>query len=127
MEIQIVDILADIVRVNTAIGSFHGIWCSSAPVVSKRYIVELDSDDVLTSDAVELSNSCDPCIESVNQRIIITGLVEEIQDEVMILRLQKSLVMLEISPSSNFMQYIGHYVRVRLSEIKLYDTGIYER
>lgn len=127
MEIQIVDNRAGIVRVNTAIGCFRGIWCSSAPVVSKRYIVELDSDDVLTSDAVELSNSSDPCIESVDQIIIITGFVEEIQDEVMILRLQKSLVMLEISPGSNFTQYIGHYVRVRLNEIKLYDTGIYSR
>ena len=49
----------------------------------------------------------------------------KIQDEVMILRLQKSLMMLEISSSLDFLQYIGHYVRVRLSEIKLYDTGIY--
>ena len=125
MEIQIVDNQADIVRVNTAIGFFNGIWCSSAPVVSKRYIVELDSDDVLTSDAVELSNSCNPWIEYVDQTINITGFVEEIQDEVMILRLQKSLMMLEISSSLDFVQYIGHYVRVRLSEIKLYDTGIY--
>lgn len=125
MEIQIVDNQANIVRVNTTIGCFNGIWCSSTPVVSKRYIVELDSDDVLTSDAVELSNSCNPWIEYVDQTINITGFVEEIQDEVMILRLQKSLMMLEISSSLNFVQYIGHYVRVRLSEIKLYDTGIY--
>lgn len=125
MEIQIVDNRADVVRVNTAIGCFSGIWCSSTPVISRRYIVELDSDDVLTSDAVELSNFCNPCIECVDQTIYITGFVEEIQDEVMILRLQNSLVMLEISSGSIFMQYIGHYVRVRLSEIKLYDTGIY--
>ena len=125
MEIQIVDNLADIVRVYTAIGCFNGIWCSSTPEVSKRYIVELDSDDVLTSDAVELSTSCNPRIEYVDQIINITGFVEEIQDEVMILRLQKSLMMLEISSSLDFVQYIGHYVRVRLSEIKLYDTGIY--
>lgn len=125
MEIQIVDNHANIVLVNTAIGCFKGIWCSSTPVVSKRYIVELDSDDVLTSDAVELLNSCNPWIEYVDQTINITGFVEEIQDEVMILRLQKSLMMLEISSSLDFVQYIGHYVRVRLSEIKLYDTGIY--
>ena len=125
MEIQIIDNKADIVQVCTAIGCFSGIWCSSSPVVTKRYIVELDSDDVLTSDAVELLNSCNPWIEYVDQTINITGFVEEIQDEVMILRLQKSLMMLEISSSLDFVQYIGHYVRVRLSEIKLYDTGIY--
>ncbi len=125
MEIQIVGNQADIVRINTAIGSFNGIWCSSTPVVSKKYIVELDSDEVLTSDAVVLSNSSNPRIEYVDQTIYITGFVEEIQDEVMILRLQKSLMMLEISSSLDFVQYIGHYVRVRLSEIKLYDTGVY--
>lgn len=125
MEIQIIDNQADIVQVSTAIGCFNGIWCSSTPVVSKRYIVELDSDDVLTSAVVELSDSCNPHVEYVDQAINITGFVEEIQDEVMVLRLQKSLMMLEISSSMDFMQYIGHYVRVRLSEIKLYDTGIY--
>ena len=125
MEIQIVDNQGDTVRVNTAIGCFNGIWCSSTPVVSKRYIVELDSDDVLASDAVELSNSCNPCIENVDQAINIIGFVEEIQDEVMVLRIQKSLMMLEISSSLDFVQYISRYVRVRLSEIKLYDTGIY--
>ena len=124
MEIQIVDNQGDTVRVNTAIGCFNGIWCSSTPVVSKRYIVELDSDDVLNSDEVELSNSCNPCIEHVDQMINITGFVEEIQDNVMILRLQKSLMMLEISSGFDFVQYSGHYVRVRLSKIKLYDTGI---
>ena len=125
MEIQIIDNQADIVRVRTPIGCFNGVWCSSTPVISKRYIVELDSDDVLTLAAVEFSDSCNPCIEYVNQAINVTGLVEEIQDEVMVLRLQKSLMLLEISSSLDFEQYIGHYVCIRLSEIKLYDTGIY--
>jgi len=125
MEIQIIDNQANIVQVSTEIGCFNGIWCSSTPVVSKRYIVELDSDDVLTSAVVELSDSCNPYIEYVDQAINITGFVEEIQDEVMVLRLLKSLMMLEISSSLDFVQYIGRYVRVRLSEIKLYDTGVY--
>lgn len=125
MEVQIIDNWADVVRVNTAIGCFIGIWCSSTPVVSKRYIVELDSDDVLSPDAVELSNSYNPSIEHVDQTINIIGFVEEVQDEVMFLRLHESLMMLEIFSSLDFAQYIGHYIRVRLREIKLYDTGIY--
>ncbi len=125
MEIRIVDNTANIVRVNTAIGSFDGIWCSSTPVISKKYIVELDCDDVLTADRVEISTSGIPCIEYINQMIHITGYVEEIQDSIMILRLQDSLMMLEISPSFEFMHYVGHYVRVRLSNVRLYDTGIY--
>lgn len=124
MEIQIVDSWADIVRVHTAIGCFNGVWRSSTPAVLKRYIVELDSDDVLTPDAVELSNSSKPWIAYVDQTINITGLVEEVQDEVIILRLQHSIMMLEISSKLDFVQYVGRYVHVRLSEIKLYDTGI---
>ncbi len=125
MEIQIVDSWGNIVRVNTEIGCFNGVWCSSSPAVAKSYIVELDSDDVLTPDAVELSNFSKPWIAYVDQTINITGLVEEVQDEVIILRLQNSLMMLEISSKLDFVQYVGCYVHVRLSEIKLYDTGIY--
>ena len=66
-----------------------------------------------------------PSIEHVDQVINIIGYVEEIQDNVMVLRLQTSLMMLEVSSELDFRQYIGHYVRVRLCEIKLYDTGIY--
>ena len=125
MEIQIIGNLADIVQVNTAIGCFRGIWCTPKPVVFKRYIVELDCDDVLALDAVEFSNSCDPCIECVDNAVYINGFVEEIQDAVMVLRLQKSLMMLELSPGLDFVPYVNHYVRIRLSEIKIYDTGIY--
>lgn len=34
-------------------------------------------------------------------------------------------MMLDIFSEVDFGQYIGHYVRVKLSEIKLYDIGIY--
>lgn len=125
MEVKIVDKRADKVRVNTAIGNFNGIWCSSTPVILKRYIVELDSDEALALDAVELSNSCNPCIECVDQTIYITGLVEEIQEGVLILRLQKTIMMFDLLPNLDFAQYIDHYVRIRLREIKLYDIGIY--
>ena len=124
MKIQIIENQSNIVRVSTEIGCFNGIWCSPTPIVSKKYIVELDSDNVLTSDEVELSNSCIPCIEEFEKAIFVTGLVEEIQDNIMFLRLQKSLIMLAISCELDFVQYVGCYVRIRLSEIKLYDTGI---
>lgn len=125
MEVLIVDKQEDKVRVNTEIGWFNGIWCSLEPVVSKKYIVELDSDEVLTLNEIELSSFKNPCIEYANETTYITGKVEEIQDNMMILRLQKSIMMLEILSDINFTHYIGNYVRISLSEIKLYDTGIY--
>ena len=125
MEVQIVDNQAKTVCVHTTIGCFNGIWCSQTPVISKRYIVEMDSDEVLTLDDVEFSKSCEPCIEQAGKIINITGFVEEIQDEVMVLRVQKSLMMIGIISDFDFWQYNGHYVCVKLREIRLYDTGIY--
>ena len=124
MEVQIVEKRADKVCVNTAIGCFYGVWCSSEPAIFSRYIVELDSDEVLAFDAIKRSKTHKPSIESTDEAIYITGLVEEIQDRVMILRLQKTIMMLEITTNLALEQHIGHYVRVRLNEIRLYDTGI---
>ena len=125
MEIQIVENEENIVQVHTSIGDFKAIWCSSTPLISKKYIVELDSDDVITLDKVRISDSCNPRIENFEQAICITGFVQEIQDAVMILQLDKHLMMLELSENSDFSQYIGRYVSVRFDEIKLYDTEIY--
>lgn len=125
MEIQIVENEENIVQVHTSIGDFKAIWCSSTPLISKKYIVELDSDDVITLDKVRISDSCNPRIENFEQAICITGFVQEIQDAVMILQLDKHLMMLELSANSDFSQYIGRYVSVRFDEIKLYDTEIY--
>jgi hypothetical protein len=125
MEIQIVENEENMVQVHTSIGDFKAIWCSSTPLISKKYIVELDSDDVITLDKVRISDSCNPRIENFEQAICITGFVQEIQDAVMILQLDKHLMMLELSANSDFSQYIGRYVSVRFDEIKLYDTEIY--
>jgi len=125
MEAEVVKKTGDMVYINTAVGNFNGIWCSSNPVALKKYVVELDSDEVLTLDAIECSDISSPSIECVNQSIFITGLVEEIQDRVMTLRLQGYIMMLEILSDLDFIQYVGCYVRVCLREIKIYDTSIY--
>lgn len=124
MEIQIIEKTADKVRVNTSLGSFDGIWCSQEPVLFKKYIVELDSDDVLTSNDVELVESTFTHIENSEKNVIVFGLVEEVKDGVMVLRLQKYIMIVEISSDLDFLKYVGCFVRVKLSEIKIYDCGI---
>lgn len=124
MEIQVLDKQENIVQVHTAIGCFSGTWCSSPPKVFKNYIVELDSDEVLTLDAVELSNLGKPQIECVGQNTYFIGFVEEIKNNLMIFRLQKAIMMLEISPYFDFSKFIGYYIKIRLREVKIYDTGI---
>lgn len=124
MEVLVVFKDLDIVRVDTKIGSFNGQWCSQEPIVAKKYIVELDTDEVLTSDDIEISDFRNPYIECLNDKIYVTGLIETVEDNVMILRLQESIMMVEISSNTVLSNCIGHYVRIRLRKIKLYDTGV---
>ena len=124
MEVLIINRWGKSVRVSSPIGSFNGVWCSSDPVISKRYIVELDSDSVLTLDAIKLSSSASFHIECIKDVVYFTGLVEGIENNVMYLRLCGSIVMLELLPHSDFEVFIGRYITVRINDIKLYDTGI---
>ena len=87
--------------------------------------MELDSDEVITPDVINISDDRNASIKSINGMVYLVGLVEEIQDKVIILRLQKTIMMLEVSNEFDFTQYIGHYVNVTLGDINLYDTGIY--
>ena len=125
MEVKIIDVWEDTVLVDSSIGTFRGIWCSSYPQVSKTYIVELDIDEVITLEAINCANTLIPCIKCEDNQTIIVGFVEDVQDDVMFLRLQKSIMMFEIAPSLEFAQYTGSYVQIRIGTIKIYDTGIY--
>lgn len=124
MEVQIVEKHENMVRVNTTIGFFYGIWCSPVPAELRKYIVELDSDDVLTLETIRLSNSSEPCISCLDGIIYLNGVVEEIQDGLIFLRLHKSIMMLEISPHFDFSMFFNQFVCVRLHGINLFDTGL---
>ena len=50
MEVMVVGKCLNKVKVNTKIGSFNGIWCSSDPTLFKKYSVELDCDEVINQD-----------------------------------------------------------------------------
>ena len=124
MEVQILEKQDGFVRVKSTIGSFYGTWCSSTPIVTKKYIVEIDSDAVLTRDDVELSNCNRPSIEGTKGITYIVGLVEEIENDTIVLRLQSTIMMLETLPNLDFTQYLGRYVKISISDVVLYDVGI---
>ena len=124
MEVQILEKQDGFVRVKSTIGSFYGTWCSSTPIVAKKYIVELDSDAVLTLDDVELSKCNKPSVKGTKGMTYVVGLVEEIENSIIILRLQSTIMMLEILPNLDFTQYLGRYIKISISDIVLYDVGI---
>lgn len=120
MNAVVVNYHDDLVKVKTEVGIFEGIWCSDKPTEYRHYDLELACDDVIVQDVLQYSGISTPFIINVENGIIINGFLEEIEDCVLFLRLFGDLLMLEISPTSGFPQYVGHYVRIRLSHIQLY-------
>lgn len=115
----------NIVQVKSHIGCFEGIFCSDKAAEYRQYDFELASDDIITQKSLRFSTISLPSVDNYEDAIIINGLVEAVEDDILFLRLSGDVLMLNHSPDSNFAQYVGRYVQIRLSEIKLYDTGIY--
>lgn len=113
------------VQVKSHIGCFEGIWCSDKSVEYRQYDFELASDDIITQQSLRFSTISVPSVGNYEDAIILNGLVEAAEDDVLFLRLSDDVLMLDHSHDSDLAQYVGRYVQVRLSEIKLYDTGIY--
>ena len=125
MEVLILDNHNGFVQVKTAIGNFCGTWCSATPIISKKYVVEIDSRTVLNFDDIKISDCSKPSIQGTTTITHIIGLVEEIEENIMFLRLQNTIVMLEVLPNPNFVKYLGKYIKIGISDITLYDTGVY--
>lgn len=104
-------------------GTFFGTWCSPLPPELKSYVVELDSNDFVSPNAISFSATKQPNVESRNGATYLTGLLEEIEGMLMFLRIGADLVMLEMTHNSDYSNYVGHFVQVELSELLVYDIG----
>ena len=124
MEVRIVDVCEDLAKVNSEIGVFYGVWCSSAPIVSRIYHVEIDCDEIIDTRNIEFSNIDDSFVDCVDKTIYLTGLVEQVDDKILFLRLYRSLVMLNITSESEFKRFENHFVRISVKELKLFDIGV---
>lgn len=115
----------DKVKVDTQIGCFEGVWCSTEPAEFKRYILELDSDEILTSEAIAYSDINIPYIKNIEGNVCLNGFVEDVQNRVMFLRLSKSLIMLELCEDTDFSGLQNYFVKITLKKINLFDAGVY--
>lgn len=119
VKVLIIDKINENVKVVTEIGVFYGVWCSADAMVGKEYIVELDSDEII--DNVVLSNDNSPSVNRRGETIMLTALLESVQDNLMFLRLQESLVMIEHIPGLELAEYIGKMITIKLEKVQLYD------
>ena len=120
MNAVVLDYHDNIAKVRTDVGIFEGVWCADPPVKGKYYMLELACTDIIEQDQLQHSKITAPSISNDQNGIVVNGLLEEIEDVVMFIRLCGNLLMLEVSPVCNFYQYVGHYVQIRLNNIHLY-------
>lgn len=86
--------------------------------------MELDCDEVIGSANIRKSNTPQMMITTQNGVVILSGLVEEIQDGVLYLRCSKDIFMLEVCPEENLSDFTGQYVEVTIHNLNIYDTGL---
>ena len=124
MNAIVIETYGDMTLVQTPFGNVVGKWCSDKPVALKKYILELDCDDIVTPENIQTTVTSKPFIANRTDRVTICGLVEEIEDRLMYVRIEGDLLMLDILPISAYEKFINHYVQINLSSIHFYDTGL---
>lgn len=124
MRIFVQKVLGNEVLASTEFGSIRGKWCSDNPPMRKEYIVELDSKDPLSAQNCSIADFEMPSLGVEGERVHICGFCESCEDDVLFLRLGKYLMMLECSCNFDADTLIGCYIRVELSSLEIYDTGV---
>ena len=125
MEAYITQKKESFVEICTDLGRIWGIWRSPAPAELRKYIIELDSSEILTVDTDKITDYAKPTIKFEDDTVYLNGFVEEVQDNILILRLSNSIMMLQISNKDDFSSFVNKFVCVELQNISFYDTGIY--
>jgi len=124
MEARIILVSGNKVLVTSSIGSFWANWCSPIQSEYKNYFVELDCSDILLPSSIQHSLSYTPSIVSKNKSVVITGIAEQIEDNILFLRVHSDLLMLEVSDCCEFSSYLGQYVNISLSHLNIYPTDL---
>ncbi len=124
MRVIVSEIYGNEVLVTTEFGNVRGKWCSNNPPKCKEYILELDCSDILSAQNCQLTDCETPLLGMEKGRVHVCGLCESCEDRVLFLRLGKYLIMLECACNLDVSSFIGRYIHVVLSSLKLYDTGV---
>lgn len=123
MESKVTKIYNDnYIQVNTEFGEFRGRWCSLSQPYLKKYILEFECSEIISSDSIFICNTDEYKINSCEHAIHIYGFVEDIDDNILFFRLAKDIIMFNIADDFDSSMFIGKFVCVKINELKLYDT-----
>ena len=120
MEALIMDSKDGFVQVKTVFGCFHGIWMSDLPT-NTSYLVELSCNAVSNMECISLSSHTRPSIYEDGAYTVFNGFVEEFEDSVIFLRLQDSIVMIEICCDIDVQAYTCQWVTIRVDGVEIYQ------
>ncbi len=126
MEIEIVNIESNhpnepVVDVKSEYGTFRGVWRSSLPNIGDTTHVELTIPEKLEwGKSIVVSENKNPGIVSGDQTII-DGTLEGVDNQLIYLRLGKSLLMVE---TVGDIPKIGSSITATVNRIEFSDSGI---
>jgi hypothetical protein len=103
-------------------GDGIGVWNNEQLEVNKSFYVELDIKETLIYDkGIIKTEEQSTKIFIDNYYTCIIGKIEEIETDVITLRIGKSITMLEVDKSESF--NIGDTVLIRTTDLNLYETN----
>lgn len=128
----VIDIKGEWILVRSELGSFWGKWPKEVspmlpvkPPQLKSYDFELDWKGKISPEDIAIVEVGDHFSEIRNEEgaTYLTGLVDDVEDGVLTLRLSPVIIMIETMPDRDYNAFLGRNVQIKVSELCLYDTG----
>ena len=106
-------------------GEFCAFWGDSElPEIGKRYDVELDIPYRYSLSEIDISNRQQPLIYSAGMKTYIVGKIESYEDQILCLRMDNSIFLIETVEDSTFCKLINQYVTITTDQLFVYNTNM---
>ena len=124
MRADLIDITDGYVRLKTDFGIFRGNWMSDVKPINARYLIEINCDTVTDENQIQLSATKQSFIRDYGDYSLINAFVEEIEDNVIFLRLSYSLMMVDFLCDINSVKFQNQWVTVKVHRLEIYGELI---
>lgn len=114
----------DHIVVSSPFGCFSGRFYGGAIFVHKVCDIEIEMSKIFTPDDFMISENNAYNIVTLDGLTRIVGCVEEIDTDVLYLRLGLDLIAIEILSDADYHKFLGAYVALLCDNLLLYDTGV---
>ena len=106
-------------------GEFCAFWGDSElPEIGKRYDVELDIPYRYSLSEIDISNRQQPLIYSAGMKTYIVGKIESYEDQILCLRMDNSIFLIDTVEDSTFCKLINQYVTITTDQLFVYNTNM---